>query len=180
VKPNPNSETRNPKESPAGPVSDLGFRASDFPPKGRLLGVDYGSVRIGLAVSDVERRIASPLATYSRRSSELDAAYFRDVSQTEQIAAIVLGLPVHTDGREGVKAREARGFGQWLATVTGLMVIFRDERFTTVEAEEALWSAGLTHKQRKGRRDRVAAQILLQGYLDAGCPGETQVRGLDQ
>jgi putative Holliday junction resolvase len=180
VKPNLKSETRNLKENPNNEVSAFGFRASDFPPKGRLLGVDYGSVRIGLAVSDPERRIASPLATYTRRSPELDAAYFRSLVQSEQIAAIVLGLPVHTDGREGVKAKEAREFGKWLARVAGLMVIFRDERFTTVEAEEALWSAGLTHKQRKGRRDRVAAQMLLQGYLDDRCPGETKVRGLDE
>jgi putative pre-16S rRNA nuclease len=153
---------------------------SRVPLAGRLLGVDYGSVRIGLAVSDRERRIASPLATYTCRSPELDAAHFRSVAVSEEIAAIVLGLPVHTDGREGVKAKEAREFGKWLARVTGLMVIFRDERFTTVEAEQALWSAGLTHKQRKARRDRVAAQMLLQGYLDAGSPGDEPLRGLDE
>lgn len=83
---------------------------------------------------------------------------------------VVVGLPVHLDGREGAKAAEARTFGRWLAEVTGLPVVFWDERFTTVEAEAALWEAGLTHARRKERRDRVAAQILLQGYLDAGCP----------
>jgi putative pre-16S rRNA nuclease len=180
VKPNPKSEIRNPKENPNNEVSNFGFRASDSPPKGRLLGVDYGSVRVGLAVSDQERRIASPLATYTRRSPELDAAYFRSLAQSEEIAAIILGLPVHTDGREGMKAKEAREFGKWLTRVTGLIVIFRDERFTTVEAEEALWSAGLTHKQRQARRDRVAAQMLLQGYLDAGCPAEMKPTGLDE
>jgi len=70
------------------------------------------------------------------------------------------------------KAGEARKFGAWLGEVTGLPVVFWDERFTTVEAESALWQAGLTHRQRKARRDRVAAQILLQAYLDAGCPPE--------
>jgi putative holliday junction resolvase len=180
TEPNPKSEPRNPKECLTGQVSDFGFGASDFPPKGRLLGVDYGSVRIGVAVSDRERRIASPLATYTRRSLELDAAHFRSLAQSEEIAAIILGLPVHTDGREGMKAKEARKFGKWLARVTGLIVIFRDERFTTVEAEEALWSAGLTHKQRQARRDHVAAQMLLQGYLDAGCPAEMKPTGLDE
>ena len=61
----------------------------------------------------------------------------------------------------------------WLGEVTGRPVAFFDERFTTVEAETHLWNAGLTHKQRKARRDRVAAQILLQAYLDAGCPKDT-------
>jgi putative Holliday junction resolvase len=81
-----------------------------------------------------------------------------------------VGLPIHLDGNEGAKAIEARNFGKWLGEVTGLAVTFFDERFTTVEAESALWQAGLTHKKRKARRDRVAAQIFLQAYLDAGCP----------
>jgi putative holliday junction resolvase len=139
---------------------------------GRLLGVDYGSVRVGLAVSDPERKIAFPLATYTRRGRRQDADYFRRTVSEEQIAQLVIGLPVHVDGREGQKAKEARAFGAWLGETTGLPVVFWDERFTTVEAEAALWDAGLTHKKRKERRDRVAAQMMLQGYLDAGCPIE--------
>jgi putative Holliday junction resolvase len=142
--------------------------------KSRLLGLDFGAVRVGLAISDPERRIASPLATYERRDSEQDARYFKDVLAAEDVAGVVVGLPVHADGREGVSAQAARAFGQWLKDVTGLECVFWDERFTTVEAESSLWQAGLTHKQRKQRRDRVAAQMLLQSYLDAGCPPETQ------
>jgi putative Holliday junction resolvase len=142
------------------------------PPATRLLGVDFGNVRIGLAISDPDRKLASPLATYARRGKEADAEHFRAVVSTEDIAALVVGLPVHIDGSEGQKAREARAFGAWLGEVTGLLVTFFDERFTTVEAESALWEAGLTHKQRKARRDRVAAQMLLQAYLDAGCPAD--------
>jgi putative Holliday junction resolvase len=138
----------------------------------RLLGVDPGSVRVGLSVSDPGRKIASPLATHVRRDREQDARYFRQLAEEEQVGGIVVGLPVHLDGREGTKAAEARAFGKWLAEATGLPVIFWDERFTTVEAESALWTAGLTHKQRKQRRDQVAATILLQTYLDAGCPAE--------
>ena len=148
--------------------------------KGRLLGVDTGTVRVGLAVSDPDRIIASPLATYTRRTPELDAAYFRELAAAEAAAGLVVGLPVHTDGAEGVKAREARAFGVWLAGVTGLPVVYWDERFTTVEAESALWAAGLTHRRRKDRRDRVAAQILLQTYLDAGCPAEPAAGPLDE
>jgi len=138
----------------------------------RLLGVDYGSVRIGLAISDADRKIAFPLATYTRATRPTDAAYFVELVQREEIGGIVVGLPIHLSGREGQKAGEARAFGKWLAETTGLPITFADERFTTVEAESALWDAGLTHRKRKSRRDRVAAQILLQAYLDAGCPPE--------
>jgi putative Holliday junction resolvase len=138
----------------------------------KLLGVDYGTVRVGLAVTDTERRFAFPLTTYPRRTRNEDAAYFRELVEREEIGGLVVGLPVHTDGREGQKAIEARAFGQWLAETTGLAATFFDERFTTAQAESALWSAGLTHRQRKERRDRVAAQILLQTYLDAGCPAD--------
>jgi putative Holliday junction resolvase len=144
-----------------------------------LLGVDYGSVRIGLAISDAERRIASPLTTYARRDTEEDARFYRRLIAEQEVGGLVVGLPLHNDGREGQKAREARAFGQGLKDVTGLPVIFWDERFTTVEAESFLWEAGLTHKRRRQRRDRVAAQILLQAYLDAGCPPETQATALD-
>lgn len=141
---------------------------------GRLLGIDTGQVRIGLAVSDPDRRIASPLDTYRRRDAQKDADYFQALVKEEAIAEIVVGLPVHTDGNEGAKAFEARQFGERLAKLTGLPVFYYDERFTTVFAESELWQAGLTHKQRKERRDRVAAQMMLQAYLDAGCPGSQQ------
>src|SRR5205823_12711505 len=106
-------------------------------------------------------------------------AYCRTLAAAEAVGGVVVGLPVHLDGREGVKAVEARAFGRWLAEVTGLPVVFWDERFTTVEAESALWSAGLTHKQRRARRDRVAAQLLLQAFLDAGCPEQETPKALD-
>lgn len=145
----------------------------------RLLGVDYGSVRVGLAVSDAERRFASPLFTYTQRSREYDAEFFCSLVEAEEIGAIVVGLPIHCDGREGSGVAASRFFGKWLAETTGLPVTFWDERFSTVEAESALWQAGLTHKKRKARRDRVAAQILLQAYLDAGCPNESAAGPLE-
>jgi putative Holliday junction resolvase len=146
---------------------------------GRLLGVDFGTVRIGLAITDPERRLASPLGIYTRENTGADAAFFRELVQSEQVAGLVVGLPIHNDGREGIKAREAREFGTWLAGVTGLAVAYWDERFSTVEAENALWNAGLTHQKRRSRRDSVAAQILLQGYLEAGCP-EAKPEGSDK
>lgn len=145
---------------------------------GRLLGVDYGTVRVGLAISDSERRLASPLATYQRRSMDEDAAFFRRLAEAEEVAGIVLGLPLHCDGREGHKAVESRAFGDFLAKATGLPTFFWDERFSTIEAENYLLEAGLTKKKRQARRDRVAAQIFLQAFLDAGCPEHMEPRPL--
>ncbi len=146
---------------------------------GRLLGVDYGDVRVGLAVSDPDRKIAFPLAIYTRQGRERDAVFFRALIAEEETARLVIGLPLHLNGAEGAKAAAARAFGTWLAETTGLPATFWDERFTTVEAESALWAAGLTHKRRKARRDKVAAQILLQAYLDAGCPASPAAGPLD-
>lgn len=148
-------------------------------PRTRLLGVDFGSVRVGLAVTDADRIIASPLEIRERQGDERDAAYFRELVEREQIGGLVVGLPIHTTGREGKKAAEARAFGEWLRGVTGLPVIYADERFTTAFAESALWDAGLTHKRRKARRDAVAAQMMLQAFVEAGCPAEIQVSRLE-
>jgi putative Holliday junction resolvase len=144
------------------------------------LAIDPGKARLGLAISDPERRIASPLATWNCRDREQDGRFLQKTIEEEQVGLIVIGLPAHLSGREGAQARSAREFGAWLAKLTALPCVFWDERFTTREAEGHLWDAGLTHKQRKARRDRVAAQILLQAYLDAGCPSEREVRALDE
>ena len=135
-------------------------------PSGRLLGVDFGTVRVGLAVSDPDRLIASPFETYARKDAKADAAYFQRVVASEKIVGLVVGLPLHTGGEEGIKATEAREYGAWLTEATGLPVVFWDERCTTAAAEDALWDAGLSHRKRKDRRDRVAAQLILQGFLE--------------
>jgi putative Holliday junction resolvase len=140
--------------------------------KGVLLGIDYGTVRVGLAVSDPDRIIASPLETYTRRSEATDAIYFTQVATTHRAVGLVVGLPLHAGGEESDSSRDAREFGAWLTRVTSLPVVFWDERFTTALAEDALLGAKLTHKKRKERRDRVAAQMILQSYIEAGCPPE--------
>jgi putative holliday junction resolvase len=145
----------------------------------RLLGIDYGTKRIGLAVSDPDRKIASPLTTYERVDRDADAHYFQRVIEEEEIGQLVVGLPIHLSGDESAKSTEARTFGKWLHEITGLPVVFADERFSTVEAESALWNAGLTHKKRKARRDRLAAQILLQGYMEDGCPTDANSSATD-
>jgi putative Holliday junction resolvase len=148
-------------------------------PLGRLLGVDFGDVRVGLAITDPERIICSPLATLERRGADTDARFFQELVAKENIAAIVVGLPIHLDGREGEKAVAARKYGAWLAKTTQRPVFFWDERFSTVEAESALRGAGLSLGKRKARRDQLAAQILLQNFVDAGCPPESAPKAID-
>jgi putative Holliday junction resolvase len=152
--------------------------ADRFPP-GRLAGIDYGTVRIGIAVTDPERRLASPLENYTRRSEAADADFFRRLVAEEQIVRFIVGLPVHLDGRESQKSTEARQFGEWLGKATGALVEYFDERFTSTEAEQHLSAAKLTKKQRKARLDKLAAQILLTAYLEATESGRGPPRGLD-
>ena len=141
-----------------------------FPAAGRVVGVDHGSARIGLAVCDAARTVASPLATHPRTTNARDAVFFAKLAEAEQVAGFVVGLPRLLDGTEGEQAKKCRAFGAWLAGVTGKPVAFWDERWTTAAAEDALLAAGLTDKQRKARRDRLAAQLILEAFLAAGCP----------
>jgi putative Holliday junction resolvase len=136
-----------------------------------VAGVDFGTVRIGVAISDPGRTLASPLANYTRRGIEGDAKFFRDLVAAEQIALFIVGLPVWGSGEESPKSREARAFGQWLHETTGVSVEYFDERYTTAFADELLAGAGFTSKQRKLRRDKLAAQILLTAWLESSRTG---------
>ena len=148
---------------------------SSLPEKaaGRVAGIDYGHVRIGIAISDPDRTIASPLENYNRRGLEPDAQRFRRLVTEERVVLFVVGLPLHLDGRESEKSQEARQFGAWLGDVTGVPVEFFDERFTSHEAEQLLLAADLTKKRRKKRMDMLAAQIMLTAYFEGrGARGE--------
>lgn len=144
----------------------------------RIAGIDFGTVRIGVAVADPAVGIASPLANYTRAGREADAAWFRRLVQEERIGRFVVGLPVHLDGHESRKSQEARAFGAWLGETTGLPVEFFDERFTSHEAAEHLLAAGLTRQQRRARLDKLAAQITLTAYLESGARSDAAPRGL--
>ena len=135
-----------------------------------MLGIDFGTVRVGLSVCDPDRIIASALETYTRKDAAADAAYFAGVAAQQRAVGLVIGLPLHSGGEESDKSREARAFAAWLGEVTKLPVVMWDERFTTSLAQDAMIGAKLNRKKRKERVDRVAAQMILQVYLDAGCP----------
>lgn len=143
------------------------------PDRGRVAGVDYGTVRIGVAIGDLEVALASPHEVYNRRSQQLDAEYFKELATQERLVRWVVGLPVHLDGGESQKSREARAFGKWLTELTDLPVDFYDERFTSAYADSILQQANLTRDQRKARLDALAAQIMLTAYLESGAEGQT-------
>jgi putative Holliday junction resolvase len=138
---------------------------------GRLVGIDFGTVRIGIAITDPEQRLASPLENYTRRGEQADAAYFRRLADDEHIDRFIVGLPVFASGDESPKSREARAFGDWLGKVTGRPVEYFDERYTTAEAEALMISTGATRKRRKAALDKLAAQMLLTAYLESHTQG---------
>jgi putative Holliday junction resolvase len=138
-----------------------------LPRQGRLAALDYGTVRIGVAITDPDQRLASPLEIYTRRTPEKDTAWLLGLAREERIAGFVVGLPVHTSGEESQKSHEARQFAEWVAATTMLPVRLFDERYTTSMAESLLLEAGFTKKRRKERLDKLAAQILLLAYLES-------------
>lgn len=150
-----------------------------LPTTGRLAAIDYGTVRLGVAITDPDQRLASPLENYTRRTPALDRQWLEQLVKTERIAGLVIGLPIHTSGQESQKSREARQFGQWVQEVTGLSVAFFDERFTSAHAEALLLDAELTKKRRKQRLDKLAAQILLTAYLELDSRGAEPPAALD-
>lgn len=150
-----------------------------FPAKGRLAGIDFGTVRIGIAVSDPDQTMAMPHENYTRGDTQTDARRFCRLVEEDDIVGFVVGLPVHTSGNESQKSLEARQFGQWLAETTDLPVCFYDERYSSAEAERILEGANLTSKRRKARRDMLAAQIMLSAYLESDDRGQSQPGAID-
>lgn len=135
------------------------------------LGIDYGRRRIGLAISDASGLVASPLTTLDARGRlDEDARHIVELAGRHGVEQFVVGLPTNMDGTEGPQARLTRRFAARLAELAGRDVHLQDERLTTWGAERLLDQAGLSSTRRKARRDAVAAQIMLQAYLDAHRP----------
>ena len=131
----------------------------------RLLGLDIGDRRIGLALSDETELIASPHSVYQRIGWGPDSLYFLSLAQELNVAYIVAGLPLNMDGSMGSQAQKARDFCAQLER-KGLKVEYIDERLTTKSAEMALIEGGMRRQDRKDTVDKVAAALILQSYLD--------------
>ena len=129
----------------------------------RVLGVDYGSKRVGLALSDPLGLTAHPLIVVSR-SAAVDEV--RNLVKEHDIGTIVVGLPSGLSGGEGTSASEARKLADELGTSTGVHVVLMDERFTSRMAEGKLVETGMKRRKRRETVDKVAAAIILQDYLD--------------
>jgi putative Holliday junction resolvase len=132
----------------------------------RILGLDLGAKRIGLAVSDSECAIAFPAGTLDRRGLARDLSALVKLVSEREVERIVVGLPLHLDGRAGIGARAARDFASALSEATGLPVDTLDERLTTVEAERILRESGAGRKARREAVDSIAATIILRTYLE--------------
>jgi putative Holliday junction resolvase len=138
-------------------------------PKGqvrRILGLDMGAKRIGLAVSDPLGITAQGLEVWVRRGREADLDHILKVAREYHVQQIVVGLPRHLDGRPGAATPEIREFAEALGQALGGEVIFWDERLTTAAAERLLIQADVSRKRRRQVVDQLAAVLILQSYLD--------------
>lgn len=131
----------------------------------RILGVDPGERRVGIAISDPTCILASPLEVIDRTRSGV-ADRIDAICREYDVETIVVGLPVSLSGEEGESAARARALGEEIASATERNLVYWDERFTSVEAERSMIEAGVRRKQRRETTDKVAAAVLLQGYLD--------------
>lgn len=143
----------------------------------RTLGLDLGSKRIGVALSDPEGAIASPLTTLERRGDARDVAAIGELVREHAVGEIVVGLPLHMNGRRGPEADQARRFARGLGEATGLRVDLLDERLTTVEAERSLRESGRKGAKRRAVVDAVAASILLRTHLERRRSKRTELAG---
>jgi putative Holliday junction resolvase len=133
----------------------------------RFLGVDPGTKRVGLAISDPGESLAGPLKVLARRTLAQIVADIAALCRQEEIGGLVVGLPINMDGSHGPAAQEAEVLGKLLHEATGLVVEYWDERLSSVTAENAMLEADLSRAMRKRKIDKVAAQIILQGFLDS-------------
>ncbi|EDL60688.1 Holliday junction resolvase RuvX [Gimesia maris] len=146
---------------------------AEFPAEGRLLGLDYGTKRVGIAISTFEQNIASPLDNYNRQSLPQDQKHLLSIITEYRCKGLVVGLPVHMSGDEGQKAKEARQFGNWVSQFAEIPVRYWDERYSSATAEEILVNLNMSRNKRKAYLDKLAAQIILQSFLDS--PNRNQI-----
>ena len=133
----------------------------------RILGLDYGSKRIGVAVCDELGMTAQGLTTIFRKNRRRDLEEIAEFIRTYGVEKIVIGYPIRLDGTEGIECEKIRKFASLLESTFSVPVIKWDETLSTKEAEEILVRANMTRKKRKDIVDKLAASLILQGYLDA-------------
>ncbi|MCM1042910.1 MAG: Holliday junction resolvase RuvX [Corallococcus sp.] len=134
---------------------------------GKIIAIDVGDVRIGVAVSDILGVIANPLETYKRVGDiDADAKYIADLANKNQATVLVSGLPKKMNGDESLQTEKTRLFCECIAKYSDIKIVYIDERLTTVSAERLLIEGNVRRENRKKVIDKVAATIILQNYLD--------------
>jgi len=131
------------------------------------MGLDIGDKTIGIAVSDALLLTAQARPTLRRKNVESDIEAIRRLVLEDEVQEIVVGQPLHMDGRESSQSQKVARFAEQLRQVVPLPMVFWDERLTSFEAEQRLEEMGLNWRQRREQVDKIAAMIILQGYLDA-------------
>jgi len=135
------------------------------PEKGRVLGLDLGDVRIGVAISDPDRKVAVPFGTV-HTGAPADLKAIATIVEEDEVALVVVGNPLRMSGDTGTRARHAEEFAGALRQFLPVPVVLHDERLSTAEAERALKEAGAGGRERRRAVDRSAAAVILQSYLD--------------
>ncbi len=132
----------------------------------KILALDIGTVRIGIATSDIMEIIASAYEVYRRKNLDIDVKYIAELVSKLDAGEIVIGLPLKLDGTEGQSVEMAREFGEKLSQLVNIPIVYQDERLSTVTAQKILIESGMRREKRKDKVDSIAATIILQTYLD--------------
>lgn len=132
----------------------------------KIVALDIGSVRIGIATCDVMEIIASPLMVYRRKNEQVDVKEIAKVISSLDAGEVVVGLPLKMDGSEGQSVEMAKHFAELLSHEISIPIVFEDERLTTVSAERVLIESGMRREKRKDKIDSVAATFILQTHLE--------------
>ena len=138
------------------------------------MGLDVGTRTVGIAVSDALGITAQGLTTLRRTNLKSDLAEMKRLVAEHEVTRLVVGLPLNMDGSEGPRAQASRAFGEAAARATGLPLEYQDERLTTVAAERVLLEADVSRRKRREVIDRLAAQLILQSWLDARRPTQDE------
>ncbi len=133
----------------------------------RILGIDYGDARIGLAISDEMRILATALEPYKPQSMRKSIDYISEFAKNGDVDLIVVGLPLNMNGTEGPQANKVRTFADNLKKVSGIEVVMQDERLTTMYVERSFEETGVKKSKRKSLVDSASAQVILQNYMDS-------------
>ena len=132
----------------------------------KIIALDIGTVRIGVATSDIMEIIASAYESYRRKNTDEDVKYIAQLVNNLNAGLVVIGLPLKMDGTEGQSVEMAKNFGEELAKVVSVPICYQDERLSTVTAQKILIEPGMRREKRKDKVDSLAATIILQTYLD--------------